>query len=449
MSRQKTLAAIPRVSGLPLFGNLFAVRNDRLSLLMRVSQQCGAIGTFGLGSRRVVLINSSEFIEEVLVEHATDFDKPALERVFLQPAFGNGLILSEHATNKRHRKLIAPAFHKRCLSTYTDIIASYTQCILHQWMEGETVDFAHEMMRLMLWINGKILFDYDLLDESSELGMALTIGQQHANAKLSALLPTPYSWPTPGNVRFLQAMARLHAAISHIIEERKRSHADRDDLLSMLLEARDEEDGSSLDDIQVRDEAMNLFLAGHETVANALSWTCYLLTQHSVIYERLLAEVDCVVGDRLPTFSDLPKLSYTLQVFKEAMRLYPPVYLMGRQTTRPLELGGYHLPAGTLVAISPYVLHRRPDYFPDPECFDPDRFKPEAEQCLPTLAYIPFSAGPRICIGNRLALLEGPLILAMLSQSVVFQLVDGQHIIPEPLITLRPRNGLKVIVRYR
>jgi cytochrome P450 len=292
MSHRRTLKAIPHVNGLPLFGNLFAVRHDRLGLLLRVSQQCGAIGTFGLGPRRAVLINSSELIDEVLVEHATDFDKPALERVFLQPAFGDGLILSEHATNKKHRKLIAPAFHKRRLSAYTDIIAGYTQRILHQWAEGETVDFANETMRLMLWINGKILFDYDLLDESSELGKVLTIAQQQANAKLGALLPTPYSWPTPGNVRFRQAMARIHATISHTIEERKRSLADRDDLLSMLLEARDGEDGSSLDDIQVRDEAMNLFLAGHETVANALSWTCYLLTQHPVIYRRLQAEGD-------------------------------------------------------------------------------------------------------------------------------------------------------------
>ena len=449
MRCQKSLADIPRVSELPILGNLFAVRNDRLGLLMRVSQQCGDIGTFGLGPRRVVLINSSEFINEVLIKQADDFDKPALERIFLQPAFGNGLILSENATNKRHRKLVAPAFHKRRLSVYTDIIASYTQRILHEWVEGEIIDFAHEMMRLMLWINGKILFDYDLLDKSSELGKALTIGQQHANAKLGALLPTPYSWPTPGNVRFLQAIACLHSTISHIIEERKRSHSERDDLLSMLLEARDEVDGSPLDDIEVRDEVMNLLLAGHETVANALSWTCYLLTQHPVIYKRLSTEGDCIIDGKLPTFSDHLHLSYALQVFKEAMRLYPPVYLLGRQTTHPLELGGYHLPAGTLVVVSPYTMHRRSNYFPEPERFDPDRFLPEAEQHLPPHAYIPFSVGPRICIGNRLALLEGQIILAILSQRIVFHLLKDQHIIPEPLITLRPRNGLKVIVRHR
>jgi cytochrome P450 len=448
MSHLRTLADIPHVSGLPVFGNLFAFRHDRLDLLMRVSQQCSPIGTFALGPRKVVLINSPELVSEVLVERATDFDKPELERMCLRPAFGDGFILSEHVTNKQHRRLIAPAFHRSRLTAYAEIIAGYTERIVRYWEEGGTVDLVQEMMRLMLWINGKLLFGTDLLDESSELGRALAIGQHYANAKLGALLPIPYSWPTPGNTRFLKAMARLHATVSRMIEDR-RSLSDQDDLLSMLLAARDDEDGGFLDDIQVRDEAMNLFLAGHETVANALCWACYLVTQHPMVYKRLRDEGDHVLGGRLATFGDFPRLSYAQQIFNEAMRLYPPVYLLGRQTAHPLELGGYHLPAGTLVAISPYAMHRRPDYFPNPESFDPDRFAPGAEQRLPPHTYIPFSAGQRICIGNRLALLEGPLILTTLGQRVIFQLTEGQSIVPDPLITLRPRNGLKVNVRHR
>jgi cytochrome P450 len=449
MSSQRTLTDIPHVRGLPLLGNLLAVRNDRLRFLLQIGQQCGSIGTFSLGLRRAVLINSSELIEEVLVKRAADFNKPDLERIFLQPAFGNGLILSEHGLNKKHRKFISPSFHKHRLGMYADIIVSYTRHILRYWREGEEIDLASEMMRLMLWINGKILFSSDLLDESCELGRALVIGQHYANAKLGSLVPTPYSWPTFGNVRFSRAIARLHTTIIRMIEERKHAAMSQDDLLSLLLEARDEEDGSSLSDIQIRDEAMNLFLAGHETVANALSWTCYLLTQQPAVYQRLQIEGYDFLHERQATFNDLSQLSYTLQVFKEAMRLYPPVYIFGRQTIHSMELGGYHLPGRTLIVISPYVLHRRPDYFPEPERFDPDRFMPEVEQRLPPYAYIPFSVGPRICVGNKLALLEGVLILATLSQHVIFQLVNRQQIIPEPLITLRPRNGLKVIVRYR
>lgn len=449
LSMSKTLSAIPHINGLPLFGNLFDVRHDRLGLLMRVSRHCGTIGTFALGPRKAVLVNSSELAGAVLVERAADFEKPDLERVFLEPAFGNGLILSENAINKRHRKLVAPAFHKRRLAAYADIIVSYTERIRQGWADGEAIDLAHEMMRLMLWINGKILFDVDLLDESSDLGMALTVGQHHANAKLGALVPIPYSWPTPGNVRFRKAMACLNGTISRMIEERRHFPGNREDLLSMLLQARDEEDGSLLDNAQVQDEAMNLFLAGHETVANALTWTCYLLTQHPLAYQRLRDEGNHVLESRSPEFCDLPQLPYALQVFKEAMRLYPPVYLVGRQVARPLKLGGYLLPPGTLVVISPYALHRRPDYFPEPERFDPHRFSPEAEQHLPAHAYLPFSAGPRICIGTRLALMEGPLILATLCQRVVFELAGGQIIVPEPLITLRPRNGVEVIIRHR
>ena len=251
MNQQKTLSAIPHINGLPLFGNLLDVRNDRLGLLLRISQECGAIGTFSLGLRKAVLINSSELVNEVLVERAASFEKPDFERIFLKPAFGNGLILSENTLNKRHRKFISPAFHKRHLSTYASVITSYTERIQFQWTEREPIDLVHEMARLMLWINSKLLFGVDLLDESSELGLALTIGQHHANAKFSALVPIPYSWPTPGNVRFRKAMTCLNATISCMIKERKHAREDQGDLLSMLLEARDEEDGSLLEDADV------------------------------------------------------------------------------------------------------------------------------------------------------------------------------------------------------
>jgi cytochrome P450 len=217
----------------------------------------------------------------------------------------------------------------------------------------------------------------------------------------------------------------------------------------MLLHARDEDDGSFMTDKQVRDEAMTIFLAGHETIAVALTWTWYLLAQHPEIYALLRNEVDSVLRGRSPTFADLPNLPYTLQVLKESMRLYPPAYGYARQATQPVTIGEYDLPAGTLVLISPYAMHRRPDYFPNPERFDPTRFTPEAEQRLPRYAYIPFGGGPRICIGNHFALMESHLVLATLAQRVTFDLIPGQHIEPEPIVTLRPKGGIKMRVSHR
>jgi cytochrome P450 len=234
-----------------------------------------------------------------------------------------------------------------------------------------------------------------------------------------------------------------------LIDERRKTAGERTDLLSLLLQLRDEDNGSGLSDHEVRDEAITLFLAGYETTANALTWTWYLLAQHPEIYTRLRAEVDQVLAGRTPTAADLPQLPYTLQVFKEAMRLYPPVHSIARQVARPFDLGAYHLSVGTIVAVSFYVLHRRPDYFPDPERFDPERFTPQAEKNLPRYAYMPFSIGPRLCIGNHFAMMEGHLLLTALAQRVTFKLVPDQKIIPEPLITLRPRDGIQMVVQRR
>jgi cytochrome P450 len=328
-------------------------------------------------------------------------------------------------------------------------MARYAEQMQGAWADGQTLNIASEMMRLTLQIVGKTLFDTDVLGKAEEVGDALTTAMHGFNAEVNALVHIPRTWPTPANRRNREAARRLDAIIYRIIAERRRSGEDRGDLLSMLLHAQDEDDGSFMTDTQVRDEAMTLFLAGHETTANALAWSWHLLAQHPDVYARVREEADGVLGGRTPTFADLPELAYTLQVFKETMRLYPPAHTIGRQATRPVELGGYELAAGSVVLISPYVMHRRPDYFPDPERFDPERFTPEAEERLPRFAYMPFGGGPRICIGNHFALMEGHLLLAALAQRVTFELVPRQRIEPEPLITLRPKRAISMVVRRR
>ena len=436
------------------FSNLLAYRNDRLAMLQRLGRECGDIGVYRFGPWAGVMVNAADYVRAVLVEHADAFQKlPSM--AFLRPLLGNGLLLSEGDFWRRQRKLIAPAFQHRRVATYADMIASYAEQAQQGWADGATIDMAHEMMRLTLRVVGKALFNAEVLSEADEVGAALTIALQYVDQQTSTLFPTPLHWPTPANRRNRAAIARLDATIHRIIRERRAAlrHPSAEgqpernsDLLAMLLLAQDE-DGSTMTDAQVRDEAMTLFLAGHETTANALAWAWYLLAQHPHLYARLRAELEQVLAGRTPTFADLPNLPYTLQVLKEAMRLYPPAYLFGRYAVRAVDLEGYRLPAGTWVIISPYALQRRSDYFPDPERFDPDRFAPEAEQRIPRYAYIPFGGGPRICIGNHFALMEGQLILATLGQRVTFELAERRRVEPEPLITLRPRGGIRMRAR--
>jgi cytochrome P450 len=262
-------------------------------------------------------------------------------------------------------------------------------------------------------------------------------------------LRLPQSWPTPQNRRARQALTRVNTTLSRIIEERRQSSEVGNDFLSMLLHTQFEEGTSSLSDWRMRSEALSLFIAGHETTANALTWCWYLLSQHPEIYARMRAEGDQVLAGRLPTIADLPNLPYTLQVFKETLRLYPPVYAFTRRAISSVQLRTYHIPQGTSVVISPYTLHRRASFFPHPEQFDPERFTAGQEQKLPRYAYIPFGAGAHICLGMHFAQLEGQLILATLAQRLTFEFADTRQIMPEPLLTLRPKGEVFMRVRRR
>ena len=328
-------------------------------------------------------------------------------------------------------------------------MAGYAEAAFPAWQDGETMDVAAAMMKLTLAIAGKTLFNADLEGEAVELGGALTVANRYAIDQVSSFLPLPIGWPTPRNLRARKAIARLNQTVYRVIAERRASGTDPGDILSMLLGAEEEGNGSKMNDSEVRDEVMTLFLAGHETTANALAWTFYLLSRHPEVYARLRTEIDGALGGRTPTMQDLPRMPYTMQVFKESMRLLSSRLHHRARVARRGRAGPYKLPAKTTLFINIYGMHRNAKYFPDPEKFDPDRFTPEREKQLVRSSYIPFSGGPRICIGNQFALIEGHILLAALTQRVTFEATSGAVVEGEPLITLRPRGGVPLRVRRR
>ncbi|HZG50991.1 MAG TPA: cytochrome P450, partial [Pyrinomonadaceae bacterium] len=365
---------------------------------------------------------------------------------------GEGLLTSEGEYHRRQRRLAQPAFHRKRIDSYGALMVEYAARDSDRWQDGETRDIAHEMMRLTLAIVGKTLFDADVESEADEIGGALT-----QILELFQMLLLPYSeylerLPLPANRRFTRARAALDAVIYRIIEERRASGTDRGDLLSMLLVAQDEEDSASggMSDEQLRDEVMTIFLAGHETTANALAWTWYLLAQNPEAEARLHAELDAVLeGGRLPTVEDLPRLRYTEMVLAESMRLYPPAWVIGRLAIKDYAVGGAVAEKGALVLLSQYVMHRDARFFPDPLRFDPERWTPEAKESRPQYSYFPFGGGARRCIGEGFAWMEGTLLVAAIARRWRMRLVSGHAVVPHPRITLRPKHGIRMTLEDR
>ncbi len=439
--------SIPYMPGLPLLGNLTAFNKDRLGFLQNVFQTCGEVGGFHFGPYSLVMFSASDHVQSILVEHAEDFKKgERLRRAFL-PVTGNGLFTSEGGLHRRQRKLMAPVFAPRQIVGYAATMTSYGERLQAQWQDGTIIDLGREMTHVTMSIVGKVLFDTDFLKETDELGSAMQTALAHVNDAASMPFPLPLSLPLPRNIRTRQALATLRQRIQQMIDERRSSALEKEDCLSLLLRARDED--GRMSDQQVFDESLTLFGAGHETTATTLTWAWYLLITHPDAYEKVQREVDSVLQGRSPTYTDLTQLPYTLKVFKETLRLYPPAFATSRTALSNVEIGGYPVRKQETVLISPYVIHRRADYFPDPEKFDPERFSPENEKHLPRYAFLPFGAGPRICIGNHFATMEGHLLLATLAQRVTFDLVSGQNIVAASKVTIRPKDGVKVVVRRR
>src|SRR5579862_1551145 len=361
---------------------------------------------------------------------------------------GEGLLTSEAEFHKRQRRLVQPAFHRDRLIGYGAAMAECAAQCRDRWSAGERFDVSREMNRLTLAIVARTLFSADVSSEADEIGSALTevLG-------LFEMVLMPFSeWieklPLPSVRRFEKARARLDQTIYRMIAERRASGEDKGDLLSMLLLAQDE-DASTMTDKQVRDEALTLFLAGHETTANALTWTWYLLSQNPEAEARFHAEIDRVLGARLPTFDDLAQLKYVEMVFAESMRLFPPAWGIGRRPLQAYRIGDYEIPARTVMLMSPYVVHRDPRWYPEPEKFDPDRFLPENAAGRPKFSYFPFGGGARVCIGERFAWMEGVLLLATLGAKWKLRLVPGHRVETRALITLRAKYGMEMVVEGR
>jgi cytochrome P450 len=434
--------------GKPVFGSLLEFRRNPVEFLSRMARRYGDVVRFRLGPERVFLVNDPELIRDILVSHHASFHKSRgleIAKRFL----GEGLLTSEGEFHRRQRRLAQPAFHRQRIASYAGVMSEYARRIADRWSDGVEIDASAEMMRLTLAVVGKTLFDADVEREAAEIGAALTEVLQ-----VFARITSPFGelldrLPLPSNRRFLAARRRLDETIYRIIRERREAGGDRGDLLSMLLLAADDEgDGARMTDAQVRDEAMTLFLAGHETTANALTWTWYLLSQHPEVEARLHAEVDALSTD-LPDMEDLPRLGYVEKVLAESMRLYPPAWVIGRRALDNYRLGPYRVPARSILLMSPWVTHRDPRHYPDPERFDPERWCETARNARPKFAYFPFGGGPRVCIGESFAWMEGILVLATIARVYRLRLQPGHRVGVQPLITLRPRNGMRMIPERR
>lgn len=412
-------------------------RRDPIGFLQTLAADDGDLVHFSLAGQSAFLLKHPDDIEEVLVSHHQKFMKGyALRRA--KRLLGNGLLTAEGDLHRRRRRVVQPAFSRQRMDAYGALMVACAARWCERWQSGQIVDVADEMNRLTLAIVGETLFGADVDALTAEVRQALTTAIDSLDALVSLLAPMR---------RVRPARERLSAIVDGLIAQRCRTDDDRDDLLSMLLHAQDSE--GETDTEQVRDDALTIFLAGHDTMATALCWTWCLLAQHPDVEARLHQELDAVPGSRLPTPQDLSHLTYTKSVLAEALRLYPPAWLMARRAVEDHEVGTMLIPTGALVLMSQYLVHRDPRFFPDPLVFDPDRWLPDRQARRPKLAYFPFGAGPRSCIGEGFAWMEGVLLLATHAQRWRFRPVATDPIAIEPRITLRPRHRVTMILQRR
>ena len=439
----------PGPKGLPIVGNMFEPRGDAIRYFTKCIREYGDIVFLRFLGVPMCLVNRPDCIESVLVTQHNNFEKSKDYRA-LRRVLGNGLLTSEGVFWRRQRKLVQPAFHQGRIAAYAEVMVAYTERMVASWKHGQGLDVHEAMMRLTLDIVAKTLFDTDVSREAEDVGAALQVLMSKFFRQAGFALLLPSFIPIPTTRRLQRAVGQLDKVIYEIIRRRRTSGQTSGDLLSVLLRAQDDE-GLGMTDRQLHDEIMTLFLAGHETTANALSWTWLLLGQNPGVEEKLIEELRRVLSGRSPTAADLPRLTYTEMILREAMRLYPPVWVIGRRGLAPFRMGEYELPAETNVLMSQIITHRDARYFPDPDRFDPDRWKADDPRfvSLPRFAYFPFGGGPRVCIGAGFAMMEAVLLLATIAQRFILTLVPGQTIEKLPSVTLRPKSGIRVILHGR
>ncbi len=476
--RGASLEGVPFLSGgTGLLGHSVEINRDRLGFVRRLAAESPDWVRLRNPVASILVANTPELYHEVLVEKAKSFGKSYVLQFALRPIGGAGLFLSDGELWRHQRKLMAPLFQPSQLDRYVEQMQAIAERTSATWSDGEIVHIATEMTRITMSVAGKTLFDADTFGEADELGHALTVALDWASENAPSLLSVshvlarraaenlaarsggrPHAWFARAAERLRaplvsvgargrvlrDAIAILDDRVARMIRERREREGDPDDLLSRLLAARGD-DGAPMSDTQVRDEILTLFVAGHETTATALAWTLYELARHPTIQAAVESEIDAL--GHPPTAADLPNLPLTLRVFKETLRLYPPVFMYSRQLAAPCTVGGVTLQQPTLVFLVPYALHRRPELYPDPERFDPDRFLPAAEKARPRLAFSPFGAGPRVCIGAQFALLEGHIVLATLLYHARFY--GCGEVLPQPSATFRPSGPMPMRIQLR
>ncbi|MEO8199798.1 MAG: cytochrome P450 [Gemmatimonadota bacterium] len=425
---------------------LIAMRRNPLAYLPRIAREYGDLVHLRFGKQDIYLVNDPEAIRDILVTNNRQFKKgKGLEGA--KKLLGEGLLTSEGSFHLRQRRLAQPAFHRERVAGYVDVMVDCAERTSARWKVGDEVDMAHEMSRLTLTIVGKTLFGAEVEEEAEEIGEAIASAFVLFNHMWFPYADLIERLPFGPGRRFRNSRARLDQTIYRMIAGHRAGGTDRGDLLSMLIMARDEEDqGAMMSDEQIRDEAITIFLAGHETTALALTWTWYLLAQHPEVETRLRAELTGVLNGRRPTMSDWPSLPYTEMVLAESMRCYPPVWILGRRALTDYPIGKYTIARGSILLMSQYVTGHDERWYPEPDRFDPDRWTPEGRASRPKFSYFPFGGGTRVCIGETFAWIEAGLVLATLMQTWRPGLVADQTVVPRPSITLRPRDGIRMVL---
>ncbi len=432
---------------------ILQMRRNPLDFLTNLADQHGDFVHFRIGKQNMFLLNHPDYVKEMLVTQHKHLQKGrALQQA--RRILGNGLLTNEGASHLKQRRLMQPAFHRNRIAAYATDMVGYSQKIMGDWQDGDVVEMHDEMQRLTLAIVGKTLLNTDIESDAQDVGVALNVLTSQFGKMLMPFSELLTQLPLPSMRRLAEAQETLDLLVQRLIEERLQQ-GDQGDLLSMLLMAQEDGEGMSME--QVRDEVMTILLAGHETTANSLTWTFALLAQHPEVAQALQRELDEVLnsspsrkgGSRFPTLTDLPNLPYLDKVLKESLRLYPPAWAIGRTAVSDISIGNHHIPAGSALFVSQWVMHRDGRYYANPDRFDPERWTKEAVAERPKFAYFPFGAGARFCIGERFAWMEMGLILATIAQSWQFNLTNNQPIVPQAKITLRPKNGLRVKLTAR
>jgi cytochrome P450 len=447
MTTQSQIAykKIPGPRGLPILGVMPEMVSDMLGLFTKTSREFGGIAQFKLLNSTYFLITNPDYVKYILQDNYKNYIRGrSVEtgRVLL----GNGLPLIDGDFWLRERRLLQPAFHRERLAALTSTASNVIESFIQKWEQnaqnGQPLDLDDEMMRLTLTVIIKSMFSADIDNKIEALSHAFNVASKFMLWRSQQMWAPPLSVPIPRNVEYNRAFNVLNDTIYPLIADARKNP--KDDLLGMLLAMRDEETGEGMTDQQARDEVVTIFFAGHETTAASMAWAFYLLSEHPEVEERVRDELQTVLNGRIPASADLPKLTYTQQVIQEVLRLYPAAYLFAREAVTEDVIDGYPIPPKTLIFITPFITHRDPNYWPNPERFDPDRFAPEQISSRPRHIYYPFGEGPHVCIGNNFALMEMQLILAIALQRFRLKLVPNHPIALKPEATLRPKHGMKM-----